>query len=96
LVDGVSEVEASSVFNNVARNVIKDAFKHAGPISIVVYYTLVLNQQMKPTQVHGIYLTKYQHLLRTVNWLVKNPDAWDWWCGWWASEDFRVISKCYR
>jgi hypothetical protein len=35
LVDGVSEVEASSVFNNI-----------------------VLKQQMKLTQTHGIYLTK--------------------------------------
>jgi hypothetical protein len=42
LADGVSEAEASSVFNNVAWKVIKDAFKHAHYISIATYYTQVL------------------------------------------------------
>jgi hypothetical protein len=35
---------------------------------------------MKPMQVHGIYLTKEQHL-QGVNWSVKDPEAWDWLCG---------------
>jgi hypothetical protein len=43
--------------------------------------------------VHDIYLTKEQHLLGMVNWLVKDPEAWDLLCDWWASEDFRSISK---
>jgi hypothetical protein len=34
LVDGVSKVEASTVFNNATRKVIKDAFKHARVLSI--------------------------------------------------------------
>jgi hypothetical protein len=38
LADGVSEVEANLVFNNAARKVIKDAFKHARCISVVIYY----------------------------------------------------------
>jgi hypothetical protein len=79
--------------NNATWKVIKDAFKHVCLISIVTYYTQVLKQQMKPTQAHGIYLTKDQHFLGMFNWLVKNPEAWDWLCGWWASEDFRVVSK---
>jgi hypothetical protein len=62
LANGVSEAEASSVFNNAAWKVIKDAFKHARCISVVTYYTQVLKQWMKPTQVKGIYLTKDQHL----------------------------------
>ena len=49
LVDGASEVEASTVFNNAARKVIKDAFKHARYRSVATYYTQVLKQQMKPT-----------------------------------------------
>jgi hypothetical protein len=38
---------------------------------------------MKPTQVHGIYLTKDQDLLGGggVDWLVKNSEAWDSLCG---------------
>jgi hypothetical protein len=39
LVDGVSEVETSSVFNNTTRKVIKYAFKHARLVSIPLYYT---------------------------------------------------------
>jgi hypothetical protein len=57
--------------------VIKVAFKHARCISIAIYYTQVLKQQMKPTQAQGIYLTKDQHLQGMVDWLVKDPEAWD-------------------
>ncbi len=39
LADGVSEAEASLVFNNVARKEIKDAFKHVRCISVATYYT---------------------------------------------------------
>jgi hypothetical protein len=50
---------------------------------------------MKPTQVHGIYLTKEQHL-QGVDWLVKDPEAWDWLYGYWASNEFRVVSEQNR
>jgi hypothetical protein len=36
--DGVSKAEASLVFNNAARKVIKNAFKHVRCISIATYY----------------------------------------------------------
>jgi hypothetical protein len=39
LANGVSEDEASLIFNNVARNVIKDSFKHVRYMSIATYYT---------------------------------------------------------
>jgi hypothetical protein len=47
------------MFNNATQKVIKDTFK----------------QQIKPTWVKGIYLTKDQHLQGIVNWLVKDPEA---------------------
>jgi hypothetical protein len=37
----------------------------------------VLKREMKPTQVHGIYLTKDQQLQGSVDWLVKDPEARD-------------------
>jgi hypothetical protein len=37
--DGVSEAKANSLFNNAARKVIKNAFKHAHCISITIYHT---------------------------------------------------------
>jgi hypothetical protein len=42
----------------------------------------VLKQEIKPTHVKGIYLTKDQHLQGSVDWLVKDPEAWDWLYGW--------------
>jgi hypothetical protein len=41
LVDGVSEDEASLIFNNATRKVIKDAFNHARCIFVATYYTQV-------------------------------------------------------
>jgi hypothetical protein len=71
LVDRVSEVTASSVFNNVCC----DALKHVQLVSIAIYYTQMLKQQMKTMEAHRIYLTKDQHLLGTVDWLVKDLEA---------------------
>jgi hypothetical protein len=39
LTNGVSEAKASSVLNNAACNVIKNAFKHTHFISVATYYT---------------------------------------------------------
>jgi hypothetical protein len=36
---------------------------------------------------------KDHHLQGTINWLVKDPEARDWLCGWWAFKDFRVTSE---
>jgi hypothetical protein len=41
LADGVSEDEANLIFNNAARKVIKDNFKHARCIFVASYYTQV-------------------------------------------------------
>jgi hypothetical protein len=39
LAKGVSEDEASLIFNNARCKVIKDTFKHARCISVASYYT---------------------------------------------------------
>jgi hypothetical protein len=41
---------------------------------------------MKRTQIHRIYLTKEQHLQGHVDWLVKDPESWDWIYDFWASD----------
>jgi hypothetical protein len=46
--------------------------------------------------VKEIYLTKDQHLQGTVDWLVKDPEAWNWLCGWWAFDEFRAVSERIR
>jgi hypothetical protein len=50
---------------------------------------------MKPTKVHVIYLTKEQHL-QGVDWLVKDQEACDWLCDYWASDEFRAMSEQNR
>jgi hypothetical protein len=52
----------------------------------------MLKREMKPTQVHRIYLIKEQHL-HGVDWFVKDLKAWDWLCGYWASDEFRAVSE---
>jgi hypothetical protein len=93
LAEGVSESAANYVFNRGARKVIKDAMNHARRVSISIYYTQVLKRQMKPKLAHGIFLTKQEHLQGPVDWLVKDPEAWDWLCEWWSSEEFKRISE---
>jgi hypothetical protein len=46
---------------------------------------------MKPKHAQPLHLTKDQYLQGTVDLLVKDPEAWDWMCGWWASDEFRDI-----
>jgi hypothetical protein len=93
LAEGISEDVANIVFNKDARKVIKDAIKHAHLVSISVFHMQVLKQEMKPMLVHGIYLTKEQHHQGLVNWLVKDPEAWDRLCGWWVPAEFIAISE---
>jgi hypothetical protein len=50
-----------------------------------LYYSQVLKQPIKPNQVHNIYLTKKQQLQGKVDWLIKDPEAWDAMCKWWTS-----------
>jgi hypothetical protein len=56
----------------------------------------VLKQPIKPSQAHDIYLTKEQWLQGNVDWLVKDPEAWDAMCEWWVSVEFKTISERNR
>jgi hypothetical protein len=42
------------------------------------------------------YLTKDQHLQGMVDWLVKDPEAWDWLCDWCVSDQCRAMSEQNR
>jgi hypothetical protein len=61
-----------------------------------LYYLQVLKRPIKPHQAHDIYLTKEQQLQGKVDWLVKDPEAWDAMCEWWMSEEFKAISMWNR
>jgi hypothetical protein len=62
-------------------------------ITTFVVLLIVLKQLIKPSQAHDIYLTKEQHLQGKVDWLIKDLEAWDVMCEWWASAEFRAISE---
>jgi hypothetical protein len=51
---------------------------------------------VKPTLAHGINLTMEHHFHGPVDWLVKDPEAWDWLCEWWASTESRAILQQNR
>jgi hypothetical protein len=57
-----------------------------------LYYLQVLKQLIKPSQVH-IYLTKEQQLQGKLDWLIKEPEAWDAMFKWWVSTELRVVSE---
>jgi hypothetical protein len=48
----------------------------------------------KATQ--GLHLTKEEYLQGKVDWLVMDPAAFDWMCGWRASPEFQAISDQNR
>jgi hypothetical protein len=73
LSDGVTDAEVSPVFNNAARRVIKDVFKHA-QCQTTYYHTQVLKQQMKTKDVQNLHMTK-EYLQGSVDWLVKDLKA---------------------
>jgi hypothetical protein len=52
----------------------------------------MLKQLIKLYQAHDIYLTKEKQLQGKVDWLVKDPEAWNAMCEWWTSEEFNAIS----
>jgi hypothetical protein len=91
----VSEQVASVVFHNSARKVVKDAIKHAMFQSIAYYHRNVLKQPMKARQAKALnlYLQKEEYVQGTVDWLVKDAEAWDSLCEHWASLVFVAKSE---
>jgi hypothetical protein len=92
LTDSVTDVEASLIFNNVTCRVIKDAFKHVWWQAITYYHTQMVKQKMNTKYAQNLHMTKEEYLQVSVDWLVKDPKAWDWICRWWASLEFKAIS----
>jgi hypothetical protein len=90
LPEGVFEQVASVVFHNLARKVVKDAIKHARFQSIAYYHRNVLKQPMNTRQAKALnlYLQMEEYVQSTVDWLVKDAEAWDSLCEHWASPVF--------
>jgi hypothetical protein len=53
----------------------------------------MLKQGMDTKAAQGLQLTKEEYLQGKVDWLVKDPAAIAWMCGWWVSLVFRAISN---
>jgi hypothetical protein len=94
LPEGVSEQVASVVFHNSAQKVVKDArFQY-----IAYYHRNVLKQPMNARQAKALnlYLQKEEYVHGTVDWLVKDAEAWDSLCEHWASPTFVAKSERAR
>jgi hypothetical protein len=104
LAEDVSIEMANIVFDKAARKVIKGVIKHVRLVSLLagakaqhlLYYSQALKQMIKPSQAHDIYLTKEQQLQRKVDWIIKDSEALDAMCEWWASMEFRATSERNR
>jgi hypothetical protein len=75
--------------------VVKDAFKHTRFQSIAYYHRNILKQPMNSRQVKAsnLYLQKDEYLQGDVDWLIKDVEAWDSLCEYWASPTFIAKSK---
>jgi hypothetical protein len=75
--------------------VVKDAFKHTRFQSIAYYHRNILKQPMNSRQAKAsnLYLQKDEYLQGDVNWLIKDVEAWDSLCEYWASPTFIAKSK---
>jgi hypothetical protein len=60
--------------------------------SITYYYRRELRQPMDTRIVKDFHLMKEQYLLGKVDWMIKDIEAWDSMCEWWASPEFRAKS----
>jgi hypothetical protein len=90
LPEGVFEQVAFVVFHNSAQKVVKDAIKPARFQSIAYYHRNMLKQPMNTRQAKALnlYLQMEEYVQSTVDWLVKDAEAWDSLCEHWASPVF--------
>jgi hypothetical protein len=86
------------VFHNSAQKVVRDAFKYARFQSIAYYHRNVLKQSMNSRQAKAsnLYLHKDEYLQGDVDWMIKDAEAWDSLCEYWASPTFVAKSKRAR
>jgi hypothetical protein len=73
---------------------VKDAIKHTRIQSIAYYHRNMLMQPMNARQAKALnlYLQK-EYVQGTVDWLVKDVEAWDSLCEHWASPTFVAKSE---
>jgi hypothetical protein len=86
------------VFHNSAQKVVKDAIKYARFQSIAYYHRNLLKQPMNARQAKdlNLYLQKEVYVHGTVDWLVKDAEAWDFLCEYWVSPVFVAKSERAR
>lgn len=84
-------------FRKAADKVIKDAFYNARISAVCYYYKKVKGQDMsKKLGANAIYLTEEEYLQSTVEWIVKDMEAWRWLAKKWASPEWIAESSKHR
>lgn len=88
---------AKAVFIKAAQKVLKDSFANARIQAVVNYFKSVEKVNKKRSaEVRRTHLTEEQYLQSSVDWIMKDMDAWRWMCKWWASPEFQQTSERNR
>ncbi|WVZ51080.1 hypothetical protein U9M48_002260, partial [Paspalum notatum var. saurae] len=84
-------------FCRAAEKVIDDAMYNARISAVCQYYKKVKGDNMSRGKgVAQIYLTEEEYLQTSVDWIVKDMEAWRWLAKRWASDDWIASLKSHR
>ncbi|WVZ76228.1 hypothetical protein U9M48_024217 [Paspalum notatum var. saurae] len=80
-----------------AEKVIDDAFSNAQISAVCQYYKRIKGQNMsKEKGASQIYLTEQQYLQVSIDWIVKDVEAWRWLAKKWSTPEWIASSKLHR
>ena len=84
-------------FCRAAEKVIEDALRNARITAVCQFYKRIKGENMSRAQgASQIYLTEQEYLQVTVDWLVKDMEAWRWLAKKWSSPEWIATSKLHR
>jgi len=84
-------------FCRATEKIIDDALSNARISAVCQYYKKVKGENMsKEKGASKIYLTEEQYLQTSVDWIVKDKEAWRWLAKRWSSEEWIASSKSRR
>jgi len=96
LEEGASEQYAKMVFHNAARRRTKDSFSDARIKVVTIFFKTKLWLPMTNTRAKKVHLTKEEYMQSRVDWICVNMEAWNWFCEYWASKEFKELSNRNR
>ncbi|WVZ54194.1 hypothetical protein U9M48_005031 [Paspalum notatum var. saurae] len=84
-------------FCRAAEKVIDDAFRNARISAVCQYYKRIKGENMTAKRgASQIYLTEQEYLQVSVDWIVKDVEAWRWLAKKWSTPEWIATSKLHR